>query len=65
MPVVISQNVPECPKCAAAMHKRAQGEHIYYICTDCKSIWQVLGGGQSEVELMVSDILERMQDDGR
>lgn len=55
MITTISQNVPICPKCKAAMHKRIYGYSKYMICADCKSIWQIVGNGQSEIELVISD----------
>ncbi len=61
MKYTINQKVPSCPVCAAGMHKRAN-MHLnhtqlggIYICNDCNGIYRVLGVGQIENEIVVSD----------
>ena len=53
--MIISQHVPMCPECSAMMSMRHQNNVMYYFCNDCKSIFQFIGNGQAENELIVTD----------
>lgn len=53
--IVIQQNVPICPNCSAMMWKRYQGNHLYFICNDCKEIFKVIENGQAEIELLATN----------
>ena len=69
---VINQKVPSCPYCASGMHHRAhnfmhENKTMFgtiYICNDCKSIFRVLGVGQTENEVIVGDNLNDDIDKG-
>ena len=43
--IVIQQNVPMCPVCSALMNVRHQKGHMYFFCSDCLSIYKVVGKG--------------------
>lgn len=47
-------NVPTCPDCNSIMIKRYQGEECFYVCLDCKAIWNIVGAGQSDSEIGIS-----------
>lgn len=51
--MIISQNVPICPKCKAMMCQRHQRGELFYFCHDCLSIFQVMEIGQAEIELVI------------
>ena len=53
--MIITQNVPTCPKCSAGLFKRNQYKDTFYFCIDCMSIFQVIGTGKAENELIVTD----------
>lgn len=53
--MIILQTVPICPECQALLFKRHQHNDVYYVCTDCMKIYKVIGVGQSEIELLVTD----------
>lgn len=53
--MIIAQNVPMCPKCSAGLLKRNQDKEIYYFCLDCMTIFQVVGTGKAENELLVTE----------
>ena len=55
MVTIISQNVPMCPECKGMMSQRHQNHEMYYFCHDCLSIYQFVGNGQAENELVVRD----------
>ena len=50
----ILQTVPICPDCQAMMVRR-HTDLVYYCCSDCKKIVQVVGVGAAENELIVTD----------
>ncbi len=53
--MIITQHVPMCPKCSALLNRREQGGSHYFYCVDCKSIYKVIGVGEAEIELIVTD----------
>lgn len=55
MKYIINQKVPSCPVCAAGMHLSHTPLGRIYICNDCNGIFRVLGVGQIENEVKVSD----------
>ena len=61
MNIILQQNVPACPHCSALMVCRIQREDeaylndIFFLCTDCKAIFKVVGRGKAENELIVTD----------
>lgn len=57
--MIISQNVPMCPRCSALMAQRHQCGHLYYFCQDCMGIYKVVGTHKAEIELIVTDKEER------
>lgn len=57
--MIISQNVPMCPKCSALMAQRHQCGQLYYFCHDCLGIYKVVGVHKAEIELIVTDTEER------
>ncbi len=55
MTITMQQNVPICPRCSALMITRYQYNNLYFVCQDCKAIFKVIGKGQAEIELIVTD----------
>ena len=61
--MIITQNVPICPKCSAGLLNRKQDNEIFYFCLDCMSIFQVIGTGKAENELIVTESRENRKDE--
>lgn len=55
MTIMMQQNVPMCPKCSALMITRNQYNNLYFVCQDCNAVFKVIGKGQAEIELIVTD----------
>ena len=55
MKSIIQMNVPRCPHCSALMYHVLRYGHLFYICANCLTTWQVIGTGQADIELEVSD----------
>lgn len=55
MTIMMQQNVPMCPKCSALMITRHQYNNLYFVCQDCNTVLKVIGKGQAEIELIVTD----------
>lgn len=55
MKSIIQMNVPRCPHCSALLYHETRDEKLFYICANCLTIWQVIGPGQAEIELEVSN----------
>ena len=51
----IQARTARCPKCSSMMVQRVQGSDVFYICPDCKAIWQVQEHGQADIEVTISD----------
>lgn len=54
MNYIVQQNVPMCPHCSALMTK-VRGVEVFFRCNDCASKFQIVGIGQAEIELIVTD----------
>lgn len=61
----IQHNIPICPKCSSLMRKQYGEDDVHFICVDCKSRWKVIGTGQAEIEVVITDNLERTIDNGK
>ena len=60
MKYTIQSNVPRCPYCSGYLFPVTQKdkqdkEHHYMICYDCASPFEVVSGGQAEIELVITD----------
>lgn len=51
----IQNNVPRCPKCSAFMGDFLYHQHRYFQCNDCWALYQVIGTGKTDIELVISD----------
>lgn len=52
---IITQHVPICPNCSAMLFKRHQASDIFFVCADCLQIFRLIGTGEAEIELKVTD----------
>lgn len=53
--MIITQTVPICPNCKAMLCKRHQDNNVFYFCYDCMKIYKVIGTGDAEIELVITD----------
>ena len=51
----IQARTARCPRCSSMLVHRCSGKDVFYICPDCKGIYQVQDKGQSDLEVTISD----------
>jgi len=51
----MQSNIPKCPHCAAIMMVRHQQDNVFYYCQDCFALFRIIGKGQIDNEVVISD----------
>ena len=59
----IKSVLPICPVCNGALVKRRMLMEICFYCPDCKTIFKVLGQGEHDDEVKVSDYNIKVETD--
>lgn len=60
MRTIMQSNIPRCPQCSSGMMLRYQDNHIFYYCEHCGILYKVLGKGQIDNEILISDNINMM-----
>lgn len=64
MKLDIQARTARCPQCSSLLIQRTDDKDVFYACPDCKSIWQVQGKGQSDLEVTISNY-RRQEDESK
>lgn len=55
MITIMQSHIPRCPECSSSMTSRVQDEHVYFYCEHCLKLYRIIGNGQIDNEILISD----------